>query len=158
MGIREHMTPEVTIRFFDKVDPTSRTGCWEWRGAKRNGYGQFGIGGKTLQAHRVMWSCWHREIFEYGQYVCHRCDNPSCVNPLHLFLGTQSENMKDMVKKGRGGCGGYKLKLNEAKIKDIRKAYRRVGVTQQYLADEYGVSHAHINSIVHRRSWRKVKR
>ena len=76
-------------------------GCWEWTGAKsRAGYGQFGYLGNWYRAHRVAYLVW-RGPLKRGLYVCHRCDNPGCVRPSHLFLGTNSDNIRDSLTKGR---------------------------------------------------------
>jgi len=85
-------------RFFDKVHKTDS--CWNWTASTRNGYGAFKINGKVEGAHRVSWVLNNGEIPE-GLFVCHKCDNPRCVNPEHLFLGTASDNMKDCYNKGR---------------------------------------------------------
>jgi hypothetical protein len=86
-------------RFWNKVERGD--GCWEWRGAKsRFGYGRFIVGRNNRLAHRVAWAATRGEI-PVGMNVCHRCDNPSCVNPDHLFLGTQRDNVRDMHEKGR---------------------------------------------------------
>ena len=88
-------------RFFQKVNKTGF--CWEWLAGKdKDGYGKIKIRGKTLQAHRVSWGIHNGPIPE-GIGVLHRCDNPSCVNPLHLFLGTTLDNMRDRDAKGRNG-------------------------------------------------------
>ena len=88
-------------RFWDKVEKTD--GCWVWTASKnRQGYGYFRFDGKMRKAHRMAWLFAIGEIPE-GMMVCHSCDNPSCVNPEHLWLGTGQDNMDDMNTKGRHG-------------------------------------------------------
>ena len=87
-------------RFWQKVEKNE--GCWIWTGSKSKlGYGYFQINNKTKYAHRVSKELRHGSIAE-GLVVCHKCDNPSCVNPDHLFIGTMKDNMLDKMKKGRG--------------------------------------------------------
>ncbi len=89
-------------RFWNKVDIKGKNDCWFWKGAKNNkGYGRIMLNGKSEGTHRVAWFITNGEIPKNKPLVCHKCDNPSCVNPKHLFVGTNSDNMKDSFKKGR---------------------------------------------------------
>ena len=90
----------IKERIDENVDKSS--GCWVWLlCTKAYGYGHLKVNGKTRRAHRVSWEEFNGTIPK-GAYVLHTCDNPSCVNPKHLFLGTQAHNMRDMKSKGRG--------------------------------------------------------
>lgn len=109
MQMRIRAKTPLETRFFRYVEPMmDDRGCWEWRGNMIRGtqpwpmhYGRVKIDKRTVTAHRVSWMVHFGDI-PSGLNVCHKCDNPSCVNPGHLFLGTQSQNMRDMGDKGRG--------------------------------------------------------
>ena len=94
-------------RFMRKVERVPGIDCWLWIGAtKLSGYGNFSFRGRTIGAHVAAYSIFRGNVPQ-GAVVCHRCDNPSCVNPDHLFIGSQSENMNDMRRKGRAAIVNF---------------------------------------------------
>lgn len=99
---KEFRVQDLIIHGFNlKVDKNQPSGCWIWTGSiGQNGYGKFSFLSKTWLPHRVSWLLFKGSIPK-KQFLCHKCDNPKCVNPDHLFLGTHKENMYDMIKKGR---------------------------------------------------------
>jgi hypothetical protein len=154
---------EVVERFWSYVDKAD--GCWNWLGSKNNkGYGQY----PTVVKHEIFDSKLVHRISYYlnnGAYdrkldVCHKCDNPSCVNPSHLFLGTRSENMIDCVekdrhdtsKKAKGERSG-RAKLDWTKVREIREKYAKGNTSTRKLATEYGVDNKAIHAIVQNRTW-----
>lgn len=144
-------------RFWSKVQKTNT--CWNWTAfVNHNGYGRFSFKSKPMHAHRFSWEL-HNGPIPDGLNVLHRCDNPKCVNPSHLFLGTQKDNVKDMVKKnrqsnkmGRKGESHSQNKLNEANIKRIRELYLK-SFTQKELAKLFKVSQSQISRIVNNKNW-----
>ena len=107
------LTNQQINNFWKKVEKTER--CWNWTAAKNEkGYGFFGIIGKTDRSHRISWVLNNGQIPD-NLFVCHKCDNPKCVNPAHLFLGTNKDNVDDMVAKQRNSkppsMGGWNKKL-----------------------------------------------
>jgi hypothetical protein len=136
-------------RFLDKVEIDENTGCWNWNGGlDEDGYGRFFINRKNVRAHRWSYTFFIGEI-PPKIMVCHTCDNPRCVNPEHLFLGNARVNNNDMLRKQR--CPQQKLTFEKAD--EIRSRYEAGGVTQQVLADEYGVSFGTISAVVNYRSY-----
>lgn len=97
------MFDEKTIsRFWDKVNRRDAHECWMWNSTKDgNGYGFFKIKNRSIRAHRMMWSISNSKEIPEGMVICHSCDTPGCVNPAHLFVGTQLDNMRDCAEKGR---------------------------------------------------------
>lgn len=129
--------------------------CHIFSDTNSDGYGQFSFSGKHYRAHRVAYEVAKGKI-PAGMFVCHTCDNPSCVNPDHLFLGTHSDNMLDMHKKRRGPriCGenNGRAKLSIANIERI-KALHQSGRSQASLARELGVAQATISRVINGKRW-----
>lgn len=137
---------------WDKVYVKRENECWEWLGDKdKHGYGRITYEGKRQLVTRVLWKLMN-DLIPDGMCICHTCDNPSCLNPKHLFLGSHHDNMVDMKKKGRGrgkimyGVDNPKTKLTEVQIREIRKR-RNNGERGIDLAKEFGVTPTLICSI-----------
>lgn len=135
--------------------------CWEWKGSifkQGLGYGQFKAFAECV-AHRVSWVLKFGKIPE-GMLVLHKCDNPKCVNPEHLFLGDYLDNSLDMLEKGRGnpvrGEQHHWTVLSEEQVLEIQNKYRRGVFGYKRLAKMYGVSPATIARIINRISWRHL--
>lgn len=145
---------EWTIdRLTSKTTPEPMTGCWLWTASVfKNGYGQAGRG-TNQYAHRLAYRL-ARGLIPKGASVLHRCDQRSCVNPDHLFLGTPTENMLDMTVKGRRARGNThgRRRLSAEQVRDIR-AKLAAGAGQSALAREHGVTRLNIHLIAHNRTW-----
>lgn len=128
-------TDSLLLRFATRVHEPS-SGCWEWQGGKdKDGYGKIYSCGEHMRTHRVAYRLYKGEIPD-GLHVCHTCDNPSCVNPAHLWLGTNDDNMDDMNRKARNPRIKYTVELVEA----IRKARADHGTPYNTLGEQFGVS------------------
>lgn len=140
---------KVINSFFDKIEGPDECGCLNWNAAINNkGYGFFWDGTKVVLAHRFSWE--FNVGPTNGYHVLHKCDNPRCVNPEHLFIGTQSDNMKDAVKKNRipRGETHHRSKLMDHQIVEIRERYAGGGVRMYELAKKFGVSRPLISMII----------
>ena len=154
-------------RFWSKVDIQKNNDCWNWkRGKTKQGYGIFWLNGSNIGAH-IFSFILHFGKYETGLFVCHKCDNPSCVNPNHLFIGTPKENTQDMMKKGRMIIGEkinvkkgedcHLSKLTIKEIVEIRSTYKKnvKGCGIRTLAKKYGVRPFSIFQIVNNQTWIK---
>lgn len=143
----------VRERFLEKVDTGEPDECWEWEGARNaDGYGSFRVRGRVVGAHRVAFRLDRGRPAE--DQVNHHCDNRGCVNPWHLYEGSQLENIRDMAERGRSTAGEEHphAKLTESQVVEIRHRYAD-GATQPELADEYSVEKPTIQHIVEGYSW-----
>lgn len=130
------------------------SGCWEWTGATtRGGYGQVMDGRKNLRAHRAAYLLFVGDI-PAGMHVCHSCDNPLCINPDHLWLGTDAQNVKDKVMKGRANRGESigTSKLTDEAVKEIRASYMNLRTA----SEKFGVSTVTIWKARERITWRHL--
>ena len=152
-------------RFWNRVDQSTKRSCWLWTGScSWGGYGRIRYRGPSTYAHRVSWLIHFGEI-PPRMLVLHKCDNPPCVNPKHLFLGSQADNMRDMKTKQRSSKGPqgwapsgedhWSTKLKAKDVRAIRKAYAG-GATQNALAKKYSMVQNAIGAIVRRVTWRHV--
>lgn len=152
-------------RFWEKVNILDPESCWEWQSSIKpnNGYGVFGIDGRMRLAHRVAFTLSVGDIPDDTQ-VLHRCDNPKCVNPAHLFLGTHLDNMRDKVRKGRQSRAGRgpkgedaaTSKLTEKQVREIRDKYATDRYTHAQLAIEYDLTPTAIGAVIRFQTWKHV--
>lgn len=144
----------ATERIEKKVERIPEGGCWVWMGATTvRGYGQIEHKTKKLYAHRASYEAFVGEIPQ-GMYVCHTCDNVSCVNPNHLFLGTQKQNLQDMARKGRSTRGEKNpgAKLTEEQVNQIRT----MDGTCSFISKIFNVSSSAISAIKRKERWSYV--
>lgn len=145
--------------FMNYVSPEPNSGCWLWIGGlNSSGYGKIRHKGKMQRAHRISYEL-HYGSIPPGMQVCHRCDVRSCVNPDHLFMGSDLDNAKDREAKGRGnqpkGRSNAWAKLTEQQVIEIR-AKKANGQTARSIAREYGIAHSSVLNIYHGKKWKHV--
>lgn len=151
----------TAVRFWEKVIKRSDHQCWQWVGATdQSGRGYIGIGGRLggiALASRISYIIHNGSVTD-GMSVCHRCDNPNCVNPSHLFLGTQHENIQDAVEKGRmrhSEDNGL-AKFTNAQIRDLRTQFAGGGYSFSAIGRKFGTSVSNAFRIIKRHTWRRV--
>ena len=164
LNTRIHPTLEESL--WNQVTPSNNKECWIWQGCTNpEGYGiirrRIGNGKqKFYPVHRLAYKILIGDIPD-GMYVCHHCDNPPCVNPNHLFIGTPSDNIQDCIQKGRFRCNPSRgeangqSKLSLSQVKEMRIKFDN-GVKARDLSEEYGVSDSQIWNIVYRKAWKHV--
>jgi len=152
------MTPTEAFRFFMPGDPPGPSACWPWAGNTFDrGYGFIPYGAiyKNYPAHRASYELFIGPIPD-GLHICHHCDNPPCVNPAHLYAGTNTDNIRDKVTRGRSGIGHtrpggekhHNAKLTNVEADEIRALYDSGGMSMRTLGARYGLSHFAIRKIV----------
>lgn len=173
------LTERDVARFHSRTHTAASDECWLWNGRPNaSGYGRISLGGKAggyQLAHRVAYAIAHGSIPE-GAVICHECDTPACVNPAHLFPGTQRDNIRDASRKGRlatgedhglnrhpqcrqRGEGHWKASLSADDVRALRAEYEagRDGtgprVTQQELADRHGLTRRHMSDVLTVKRW-----
>lgn len=155
---KSHIKP-IRQRFWKKVNIKDLFDCWEWLGYKNpDGYGIVMRNSRKELTHRTAWILTYGNIPE-NLCVCHKCDNPSCVNPAHLFIGTMQDNVNDMFSKGRqpytkGSKGGRAI-LTEEQILAIRILYQ-AGIRQCELGRMYNIDVGHLWHIINRDIWTHI--
>ena len=139
-------------RFFSRFVQLAN-GCWQWRShTDKDGYGLLPGNGRATRAHRLSYEIHNGKILD-GLIICHRCDNPGCVNPDHLFVGTQKDNAQDALKKRRHYVGE---KNGRSKLtKEIVKEILHSSLSSQQLADKFGVTKRTINNAKRGKSWKQ---
>jgi hypothetical protein len=162
VDFKKHARGTLEERFWNFVTKKSDDDCWEWGGQiLSNGYGRISLGSKSEGsegAHRVSWKLANKQEIPDGMFVMHKCDNPCCVNPKHLTIGTPKENTLDMIAKGRKrvvspkGEGNGKSLLDEEKVRIIKAS----NLSHVALAKQLGVSSGCIRSVRIGRTWSHV--
>ena len=162
LGLILRMKEDPLIRFNRSYQIDSK-GCWNWRLCRdKDGYGYFFWNGRLVRAHRYAYTVF-REPVPAGMYVCHTCDNPACVNPEHLFLGTAADNRSDCDRKGRTPFGEThgNSRLTESAVCDILKNCLPQPATRNWFlvcgfARKYGVDPCTVGDVLKRRTWRHL--
>lgn len=153
---------QIARRLANGLDAAGPDSCWEWqRATNQFGYGTLTVDGRRIYAHRLAFELYAGMSIPFGMHVCHRCDNPRCINPDHLFLGTRSDNMRDCFAKGRSSVKPVSLigernpaaKLNGDDVAKIREMLKS-GSSQLSVARRFGVSQSQVSNIKRGVQWK----
>lgn len=149
--------PPPEERFWAQVDKQGPDDCWPWTGCLSNGYGLLYVNDKSCRVHRYSYELVHGPIPD-GLFACHTCDNPSCCNPAHIFLGTTGDNTRDAARKKRMPYGEthHNAKLTETDVRQIRSEYADGLVSYSVLAARYDVSKQLIYRVIRRKAWKHI--
>jgi hypothetical protein len=148
----------IVDRFWAKVRKADGDACWEWTGAtKPQGYGVMGVGKRGTGVIRVTRFSYelHFGPFDKELFVLHKCDNPRCVRPDHLFLGTARDNIRDAMAKGRWKPPRGRRKLSDDQVREIRREFRP-GMAKS-MAQNYGVTERTIHNVVSGDTWNAIR-
>lgn len=158
--ITYHGRPED--RFEQQYEVNEETGCWEWTGTRHNfGYGQFGVDGGTMGAHRYSYKL-HNDGIPDGAHICHKCNNPPCVNPDHLYAGSPKSNAQDAIEAGsfphegstKSGEENRHSHINNDDVRKMRERYANSDVTYTELSDEYDISMGAVSRMIRGESYK----
>ena len=168
LGSKNKNVVPLEKRLYSTSILNTETGCWEKEPTKKSRYPNITINGKMQRAHRVSYELYTRKPIPKGLCCLHKCDNPKCINPAHLFLGTHQENMTDMIKKGRDKKDGPKGTrcaqhiLTEKQVIEIKKKLKQIAHIKKTperaaLGKQYNVSEAVIYHIDNNRTWKHIE-
>jgi len=146
----------ITRRMFKHTEFPDKDKCWNWKCfLNLDGYGNVRFKDKTIKVHRMAYFLFKGDIPDHLE-VCHSCDNPACVNPNHLWLGTHADNVSDCAKKGRivapSGEKHYRAKLTWQKVNEIRNLAKTI--SRYKLAKQFGVHYSTLDSVVNGETWK----
>lgn len=146
---------------FEEKYFVARNGCWLWLTGKDSRYPEFRVNGRLIRANRYVWQQHNGRELLPGEQVLHTCDNPRCVNPDHLFLGDTVANMRDRANKGRGnhprGERNGRARITWLIAREIRRLYAAGGISQQKLADKFGMGQPTVSQIIRNEIWRDAE-
>ena len=139
---------KIERKFWDKTSIKSDSECWLWKGAMSGGYGRFWFRNKVAKASRVAWILANNKEIPDGLLILHTCDNPRCVNPSHLYAGTQSDNLKDRAERNSHNQGGMPPRLSIEDVENIKFLCSSGKYEQAEIANRFHISRSYVSNIV----------